>query len=300
MWVYPANRPQPGTEPDNAKPEPHSASRVAAELRFSDGTRAKHARPEAGRGGQTAAPRAGTAAQNTIVFPGGGAQLPANGPAATPNTAAVPAHSRAAAAAPRSQSAISNSKAGLPFALLYAAGLLLGGALYGWCGQKELLFLQTYLELLKNTYLTAPPFRLFVMLFVCAAVAVTLALIFSLCAFGVPLLFLLVTVSGIGSGLAAAGLFAQNSWKGILLYALLMGVYNAFVGYCICILSRSGAAVAMGLFASVLNSRRSTCAPGDRQIARLLRCYGCLLMLLAPLCGLCAAFSGFAGKILPI
>lgn len=299
MWVYPTNRPQSGAEPDQTKPEPHGASRVATELRFSDGTRARHYRPTPGRGGQTAAPGAGTAA-NTILFPGRDSQPQANSPAAAHHTAAAPAHSRAAAAVPRRQNARSTSKAGLPFALLYAAGLLLGGALYGWCGQKELLFLQTYLDLLKSSYLTAPPFQLFVMLFVCAAVAVTLALIFSLCAFGVPLLFLFVTVSGIGTGLAAAGLFAQSAWKGILLYAVLMGVYNAVVGCCICILSRPGAAVAMGLFATVLNPRRSACAPGDRQISRLLRCYGCLLMLLAPLCGLCAAFSGFAGKIMPI
>lgn len=299
MWVYPTNRPQPGAEPDQTKPEPHGASRIAAELRFSDGTRARHDRPAPGRDGQTAAPEAGTAAQNTILFPGRDSQPQANGPAAD-HTATAPAHSRAAAAVPRRQNARSTSKAGLPFALLYAAGLLLGGALYGWCGQKELLFLQTYLNLLKSSYLTAPPFNLFVMLFACAAIAVTLALIFSLCAFGVPLLFLFVTVSGIGTGLAAAGLFAQNAWKGILLYAVLMGVYNAVVGCCICILSRPGAAVAMGLFAAVLNPQRSACALGDWHISRLLRCYGCLLMLLAPLCGLCAAFSGFAGKIVPI
>lgn len=295
MWVYPVDHTPESKEKQRRTSPADPAKEERLELRFSDGTRAKHYKSEPqhiGRKMLSSDPY--NSGQNA-----GSEQQFRKVRAETSGSHRTPAHPAAKDAAPNRKKGRSNGRSCSLFVFFYTTGLLLGGVLYGLCGQKELLFLQTYIQLLQTANLSAQPFRLFGLLFLCAAAAVTLVLIFSLCAFGVPLLLLLTALYGVGSGLIAAGLFAAYSWQGIFIYLFAVGMYNAVVGCSICVFSRFGADMATNLFALATRSDKSIPqALYSRQLQNFVRRYVCLLLLLAPVCGLCATFPGLAGSFL--
>lgn len=188
------------------------------------------------------------------------------------------------------------------FAVLYAFGTAAAGAFRAMLAADEIFFLQSYVQALRDAFLAAQPFALFSQLFLSAFIPVTLVLILSLCAFGVPLIAVLVVLSGMGVGFTVIQLLVEQGTEGLLFYALLMGLYNAFTACGLCLLSRSGASVSSELFHALLHTHAvSGNVPNARtngKIPQLLRSYVYFLVLIALLCGLCAAFSGVAGNLI--
>lgn len=214
---------------------------------------------------------------------------------------AKPHNAQSAANGQLLQAVTANSRTGplFFFAALYALGAAASGVFRALLGADELLFLQKYVQAVQSSFLSAQPFALFSQLFLSAFIPVTLVLIFSLCAFGVPLIASLLALSGMGAGFVVIQLILENGTDGLLFYILLMGLYNAFVACSLCLLGRPGAAVASDLFRAVIhpnkNPKEVSGKASTGRIPQLLRCYVYLLVLIALLCGLCAAFSGIAG-----
>lgn len=188
------------------------------------------------------------------------------------------------------------------FAVLYALGTAAAGVFRARLTAQEVLFLQSYVQALRSAFLSAQPFALFSQLFLSAFIPVTLVLILSLCAFGVPLIAALVVLSGMGVGFTVVQLLVEQGTEGLLFYALLMGLYNAFTACGLCLLSRCGAAVSSELFHALLHAHAASApmpnAQANRSIPKLMRNYVYFLVLTALLCGLCAAFSGIAGNLI--
>lgn len=184
-------------------------------------------------------------------------------------------------------------------ASLYAAGTFASGTLFAALSQQErevlLYFFQQQLSVGS-----AQPFERFLALFLPALLQVVLVMIFSYCAFGAPLIGILITLSGIASGTTALTWMLDNGSGGILFYVVSIGLYQALLTAVICHLGQNGIHISSRLFSAAFrptdnlqNTERES-----RSNERFLRSNLSAVIGLVAICGFHAATSDLCRSIL--
>ena len=170
------------------------------------------------------------------------------------------------------------------------AGLLAGSLLYIWGGEELAPFMEYFTQASVDQRQSGVLGSIFSTAFLSALAQLTAALLMGFCAFGGPLLFLLVAMRGVSIGGICAVLYAQSGMKGVLLYTLLFWLPDMIFSLLLIVLSCSAVALSNTVAANCLGAA----SPGLRLKAqRLMARY----LTVSVVCILPSALAGLLGRV---
>ncbi len=178
----------------------------------------------------------------------------------------------------------------LLLAAAYLFGTALSGVMQSFCEAKELDMLTYYLQSWGALF-TVRDFRsaaaLFGAQYFSAMGAVTLLLLFGLCAFGPLLIFLFTMFYGVGTGIVSLQLFLQHTVSQYAAYLVLWGVPAAAMAVCLCFFGATALQVSVRLQHTAFGRKNSVPVASSARL--LLGQYVLISLFLLPVCGVAAA-----------
>ena len=120
---------------------------------------------------------------------------------------------------------------------MYLLGSLAASILTGWSAGTMKEFIHRYLSFALKVHASGDGMLVFSTHFLGSFFQLTLAMICGLCAFGTPLLYILVLMRGVGAGIFTAALYMEQGLHGFVLNVLLFWVpelllTGLLIGFC--------------------------------------------------------------------
>lgn len=282
MWVY-----QGKAGPEKSSAAPAQRQEKAVDLRFSE-EEAPRAAPQ----------RAAGAVQTDARAPLSSVLDKPAQPAAVQNAKAPDARiANAQPAGKRAElSAVPRRRAGqatrdcLLLTAAYLFGTALSGVMQSLCEARELDMLSYYLQSWGALFAlrdARSAVALFSAQYFSAMGAVTLLLLFGLCAFGPVLIFLFTMLYGVGAGIVSLQLFLQHTLAQYAAYLVFWGVPAAAMAVCMCFFGSTALQVSVRLQHTAFGRRQVVPIASSARL--LLGQYFLIGILLLPVCGVAAA-----------
>ncbi len=176
------------------------------------------------------------------------------------------------------------------FAAVYLIGCVAAGVLYQCFGSTEMEYLSYYLAHFIDAICAGTVLSRTLQLCSISLCSLTVILLCGLSALGLPLLFVVLFLKGLGSGTLVLAFFAQYQWLGLVYYLAMVGVAEAFLGTCLCALAVHAANNARAVLGSATGAEGRQMTLATRRLGRR---YGALLLFMFAICTLCSVVSYF-------
>lgn len=178
----------------------------------------------------------------------------------------------------------------LLLAAAYLFGTALSGVMQSLCEARELDMLSYYLQSWGALFAlrdARSAVALFSAQYFSAMGAVTLLLLFGLCAFGPVLIFLFTMLYGVGAGIVSLQLLLQHTLAQYAAYLVFWGVPAAAMAVCMCFFGSTALQVSVRLQHTAFGRRQAVPIASSARL--LLGQYFLIGILLLPVCGVAAA-----------